>query len=144
MSGGYLLDTNVLSATAPDKPPLPKGLTDLLLSESERMFIASLTIQEIRKGIAKLDRSGAHERAGRFLGWLNRLTKAYSGAIIPLDIGIALVAGEMEDAAIAAGRHPGLADILIAATAKARSLVILTANLKHFEPLGVECENPFD
>lgn len=144
MSSGYLLDTNVVSATAPDRPQLPQSLADLLVSHSDRIFIPSLVIQELRKGIAKLDRSGGHRRAERLLAWLNGLTDAYSEAIISLDAEIALLAGRMEDAAIAAGRHPGLADILIAATAKARSLVLLTANARHFEPLDVECRNPFD
>jgi predicted nucleic acid-binding protein len=49
----------------------------------------------------------------------------------------------MADAATAAGRHPGLADIVIAATAKRRELTVLTRNLKHFVPLDVACTDPF-
>ena len=144
MSAGYLLDTNIVSMTAPARPPLPKALETLFIKESHRLFIPSLTIQELRRGIAKLDRQGSHERAAGLLFWLNGICESYADSIINLDADIAIIAGEMDDAATASGRHPGLADILIAATAKARSLTLLTANLKHFEPLGVECRNPFE
>ena len=41
------------------------------------------------------------------------------------------------------GQAPGLADIAIAATAKAQGLIVLTRNLKHFAGLGVEIIDPF-
>lgn len=50
----------------------------------------------------------------------------------------------MEDAAIARGRSPGLADILIAATAQVRGLTVLTANVRHFEVLETPYLNPFE
>ena len=49
----------------------------------------------------------------------------------------------MSEAAIAIGRHPGLADIIIAATARVHGLTVLTRNLKHFIPLGIDCLDPF-
>ena len=107
------------------------------------MYLPSLAIQEIRKGISKLDRSGGHERAERLMKWLDSIAKTYKERILPVDFNVALVAGEMEDKAIADGRSPGLADILIAATAKTHSLTLLTANLRHFQPLEVTCINPF-
>jgi predicted nucleic acid-binding protein len=48
----------------------------------------------------------------------------------------------MSDAAIAKGRHPGFADVAIAALAQHAGLLLLTCNLKHFEPLGVACADP--
>jgi len=39
---------------------------------------------------------------------------------------------------------PGFEDIAIAATAAVRGLTVLTANLRHFEPLGVPCLDPFE
>jgi hypothetical protein len=45
-------------------------------------------------------------------------------------------------ASSAKGRHPGFADVAIAAIAKSRELVILTLNLRHFDHLGVETLNP--
>jgi hypothetical protein len=48
----------------------------------------------------------------------------------------------MSDAAIAKGRHPGFADVAIAALAQHAGLLLLTCKLKHFEPLGVACADP--
>jgi predicted nucleic acid-binding protein len=36
-----------------------------------------------------------------------------------------------------------LADIAIAAIAQVHELVVLTTNIRHFEPLGVSVLNPF-
>jgi predicted nucleic acid-binding protein len=41
------------------------------------------------------------------------------------------------------GHAPGLADIIIAATAQYRGLTILSRNLRHLEPLGVAAVDPF-
>ncbi|WP_246509933.1 hypothetical protein [Bradyrhizobium glycinis] len=41
-------------------------------------------------------------------------------------------------------RHaPGFADIVIAATARQYALTILSRNVRHFEPLGVQVLDPF-
>ena len=52
--------------------------------------------------------------------------------------------GALSDAALADGRNPGFADVAIAAIAKSRELVILTLNLRHFGPLGVDALNPLN
>ncbi|GLS30810.1 hypothetical protein SAMN04488498_12949 [Mesorhizobium albiziae] len=138
----YLFDTSVLSATAPGKPPLPPKAAAWLLRQSGNLFVPAFALHELRRGIAKLDCSGATAKAQTLLAWLQGIMTDYSAEILPIDATVALEAGLMEDAATAGGRHPGLADILIAATAKANSLTILTVNLKHFEPLEVPCLNP--
>ena len=39
-------------------------------------------------------------------------------------------------------RHPGFADVAIAALAQNAHLLLLTCNIKHFEPLGAVCADP--
>jgi toxin FitB len=141
---GYLMDTSIVSAFSPGKPPLPKLAADWLRAQAHKMYLPSLAIQEIRKGISKLDRAGGHERAERVLAWLNGILETYKDRILAVDFNVALVAGEMEDKAIAEGCNSGLADVLIAATAKAHSLTLLTANTRHFQPLGVTFLNPYE
>jgi predicted nucleic acid-binding protein len=73
---------------------------------------------------------------------LNGLLNVYADRILPLDAQAARLAGDISDAAIARGRHPGFADAAIAALAQNAGMLLLTCNLKHFEPLGVVCVDP--
>jgi predicted nucleic acid-binding protein len=63
--------------------------------------------------------------------------------LIHVDAEIGRAAGRMSDAATAKGVNPGLADGLIAATARTRDLLLLTRNGRHFDALGVAHADPF-
>lgn len=102
-----------------------------------------MTLAEISEGIARLRRTGAERRADAFDAWLRDILSRYDYRILALTIDCALEAGRLSDLALAAGRHPGVADVAIAATAQAHGLIVLTRNLKHFVPLGVACLDPF-
>jgi predicted nucleic acid-binding protein len=52
------------------------------------------------------------------------------------------IAGGLSDKATATGRHPGFADVAIAATAVAHDLTIVTRNGSHFAPLEVAFVDP--
>ena len=58
----------------------------------------------------------------------------YADRVLPFDLTAARIAGALSDAAQAEGRHPGFADVAIAAIAKSRELAIVTLNLRHFAP----------
>jgi predicted nucleic acid-binding protein len=104
--------------------------------------LPSITIAEVAQGIGKLRRAGGTDRADRLDRWLDGLLAAYADRILPLDAHAARLAGQLSDAAQAQGRHPGFADVAIAALAQRAGLLLLTCNLKHFEPLGVACADP--
>jgi predicted nucleic acid-binding protein len=59
-----------------------------------------------------------------------------------MDTVVARIAGAIEDDAKGKGQSPGLGDIIIAATAKAYDLTVITENLRHFEPLNVVVDLP--
>ena len=101
-----------------------------------------MTISEIAQGIGKLRRAGGVERADRLDRWLDGLLASYTERILPLDAKAARLAGQISDAAIAQGCYPGFADVAIAALAQNAGLLLLTCNLKHFQPLGVACADP--
>lgn len=65
----------------------------------------------------------------------------YRDRILPFDLACAAEAGRLLD--FARAFDPGYEDIAIAATAKVHGLTLLTANVRHFEPLGVPVINPF-
>ncbi|HEY1257933.1 MAG TPA: PIN domain-containing protein [Stellaceae bacterium] len=143
MSSGWLLDTNVLSATGPGKRPLPPAVVSWFKERTESLYFSTVTAAEVEAGITRLYRLGSDTRADNLREWFDRIVELYDDRILPFDLAAAVVAGALGDLALAAGSHPGFADVAIAATAKSRELVVVTLNRWHFEPLGVEIINPF-
>lgn len=140
---GYLVDTSILSAFAPGKPPLAKDIAAWIVTQGAKqtLFIPVIAITEIEKGICKLARAGAAKRAELLTAWLNETIEDFADQILAVNADIARRAGQMEEAVSAQGKNPGLADILIAATAATNELTVITANIRHFEALGVWCWN---
>ena len=141
---GWLLDTNVLSAFAPGKPFLSRERAEWFRERASALFISSITVMEIDTGVARLRRLGAHRRADILHGWLDGIFDQYADRVLSFDLPAARIAGVLNDAAQARGRHPGLADITIAAIARSRELIVLTVNVRHFEVLGATVHNPFE
>ena len=144
MSSGYLLDTSVLSMLGPDRPASANDLSDWLRAHSEDLYLTAVAVAEIEQGICKLRRAGGAERAARLTQWLDALLTNAADRLLPFDGGVGRIAGALSDQAMARGRHPGFADVAIAATAIAPGLVLLTRNAKHFEPLGVAFADPLE
>ncbi|WP_377292745.1 type II toxin-antitoxin system VapC family toxin [Rhizobium sp. SG2393] len=135
---GFLLDTNVLSCLAPDKPaisaPARKWFTDE--ANAGRLFLSAMTFLEIEQGLRSLARRGAVVRYQALLDWLEAVDEGYRERVLPMNATVARLAGAMSEAAKAEGVHPGLPDIIIAATARAHGLTVVTLNRKHFHRLG--------
>jgi len=140
---GYLLETSVVSALAPGREAyLQPAFGDWLQAHDAQLFLPAIAVAELAQGIGKLYLSGGMERAQRLDRWLDGLIAGYGDRILPLDAQAARLAGQISDAAVAQGRHPGFADVAIAALAQNASLLLLTRNLKHFQSLGVHCADP--
>ena len=143
MHKGYLLDTSVVSALAPGREAfVPAALAEWLQAHHQELFLPAIAVAEMAQGICKLRRAGGTERADRLDRWLDGLLAAHADRILPLDAHAARLAGQLSDAAMAQGCHPGFADVAIAALAQHARLLLLTCNLKHFQPLGVACADP--
>ncbi len=138
----YLLDTDVLSASAPTKAQTLRDLNDWLVRASGRLFLSTITLAEIEKGIAAAQRIGATAKADRLRLWLDAVEHLYGDRLLPFDRAVARHAGPMLDGARAFGM--GFADVAIAATAVTHGLTLLTANGRHFRPLGIAWLNPLD
>ncbi len=143
---GYLLDTSVISAFAPGRAALPAEIANFFRDNADKLFLCAITVQEIQKGAMKLrlDSDNKSKKATALSHWLDSLIKQFSDRVLPIDAAVGRLAGVIEATATAKGRNPGFADVLIASTAKANGLILLTANLKHFEPLDIDAFNPFD
>lgn len=139
----YLVDTNVISASAPSRSTALANLTAWLDRNSDDLYLSAVTVAEIETGIAKLRRTGVSPRADHLTAWLETLLHLYSPRILPLDIPVARVLGALTDLARSVNANPGLADLTIAATAISRGYTVLTRNLRHFQEMPVACHDPF-
>lgn len=137
MSSGFLLDTSVLSLLAPGRPAPDLTFAAWLREHDDHLHISAVTIAELEQGICKLRRAGGTERAEALSRWLGVLLGDVGNRILSFDAQVGRIAGQLSDKAMAIGRHPGFADIAIAATAIAHDLVLVTGNGKHFAPLEV-------
>ena len=139
----YLVDTNVISASAPTKTHSRAELVEWMERNSDRLFLSAVTIAEVEDGIAKARREGAHQKATRFAEWLETLLHLYSARILVLDVRVARLVGQLSDVARGRGHAPGFADLVIAATARSRGYLVLTRNLRHFTIVDVPAHDPF-
>lgn len=137
----YLLDTNIVSADAPAKRQVGvEVLAAWMHAHSDRFYLSAISIAEIEAGIARAIRIEATTKAENLRRWLMAVEHFYAGRILSFGIEEARHAGLILDRARA--HDPGFEDIAIAATAAAHGLTVLTANERHFAPLGVPFANP--
>jgi predicted nucleic acid-binding protein len=133
---GYLLDTNVISETRKTRAD-PGVLAFLTAADTARLFLSVLTLGELRKGVAA--RRQADPAAADRLGmWVDRIETTYADRVLPVDMSVARLWGEMS-----AGRSLPVIDTLIAATAMAHALTLVTRNTQDVELTGVPLINPW-
>ena len=130
--GVYLVDTSVLSATAPTKARPSPELAAWMDRHSDKLYLSVITVAEVEDGIAKARREGASRKVDRLTEWLEALLHLYSARILPLDIVTARILGRLSDFARGSGHTPGFADLGIAATAQTYGYTVLTRNSAAF------------
>ena len=140
---GWLLDTNVISTFAPGKPVVAQAIAAWFRAVDDELFLSTVTVAEIGAGIAKLQRAGADRRARALAEWFDTIAATYGDRLLAFDLPAAQKTGQIIDAARGHGHVPGFADAAIAGIATVNDLTVLTANLRHFEPLGVRAIDPF-
>jgi toxin FitB len=136
----YLIDTNVISeARKGDRAN--RGVVAFLkeLGDSgELVFLASITVGELRHGVELMRRRGDAEQAERLEAWLSSVVEQFGERILPLDADAAQVWGRLRvpdpDHAL---------DKQIAAIALVSDLTLATRNVADFQGLGVRLRNPF-
>lgn len=132
----YLLDTNVLREVGRSKPH--QNVSAWLASVDDAdLAISALTVREISKGIAKLERTNA-DAALALSQTVARIFDAFEGRILPIDRPVATTWGKM-----LADREKHSDDAAIAATARVHNLVVVTRNIRDFDGRGVAAVDPF-
>jgi len=137
----YLLDTCVLSEPVIKQPNAQ--VVDFIDSlDPDAVYLSVITIGEIVKDIEKLPRS---RRKQELHTWLkDDLLARFQGKIISIDEDVIVAWGFLTAPAEAAGRPMPAIDSLIAATAQANGLALVTRNVDDFNASGVEIVNPWE
>ena len=133
-----LLDTCVVSETYKDTPEPTVIAKVAALGESA--YISVITIGEMLKG-AELLAEG--RKQSDILARLDQLQNDFGPRILPVDLEIARLWGQLTAHAQRRGRQIAAPDGLIAATARHHSLPVMTRNVDDFTPTGVQVENPW-
>lgn len=136
----YLLDTCVVSELVKLSPD-ENVVAWIKRIPSERLFLCSLTIGEIQKGLSLLPDSRKKEA---LIEWLSTLHDHYKDRILGIDSTVAECWGHMQALSEKNGRPMASIDGLIAATAGTHRLTLVTRNVKDFEESGVPVINPWE
>ena len=134
----YLLDTNVISELRKgDKCHPAVAAWWTRVSENE-LYLSTLVIGEIRKGI-ELARAKDPRKADVLERWLGEIASTFADRILPIGSDVADEWGRMN-----AIRPIPVIDALLAATAKAKGLTLVTRNGPDVAGLGADVFNPFE
>jgi toxin FitB len=90
------------------------------------------------QGITRIRARGDQFQAAILERWIHGIEKGFADRALPVTMRVAAEWGRMQPR----GPMPVI-DSLIAATARAHGLTIVTRNVKDFEGAGVELLNPF-
>ena len=135
----YLLDTNIISnATKP--APSPSLLAWMAEQPDENLFISSLTIAEIRRGMLEKPAGRKRDALQAWFSGPEGPPALFAGRVLPFDEKAALVWASLMADSKARGRSRNALDAIIAATAQGNDCIVVTDNEKDF--VDVEVVNP--
>ena len=135
----YLLDTNIISnATKP--APSPSLFAWMAEQSDESLFISSLTIAEIHRGMLEKPPGRKRDALQAWFAGPEGPSALFAGRVLPFDEKAALVWASLMADSKAKGRSRNALDAIIAATARANDCVVVTDNEKDFA--DVEVINP--
>ena len=133
----FLLDTNVISEVRKGRRSDPNVSNWYTGVGESQLYISSLTIGEIRKGIELVRRRDV-DQAETLEAWLHTVVEDFSGRVLTVDAQVADTWGQMS-----AIRPVPVVDALLAATARVHDLTLVTRNVSDVEGLGARVLNPF-
>lgn len=131
----YLLDTNVVSEVRRRRPH--GGVLNWLRSvPDEHLYVSAVTVAELQAGV-EITREQDPAKADAIEQWIDTIARTLN--VLPMDapafrIWAKLMHRRSDDL---------IEDAMIAATACLHDLIVVTRNVRDFEPLGVETFDPF-
>jgi predicted nucleic acid-binding protein len=126
-----LLDTNIVSELIRIRPD-PAVLAWSLVAPE--FAVSAMTVEEMNFGLARRPNA-------RIASWLQGFLERHP--VLPITHEIARRAGELRGSFAGRGIVRSQADMLIAATAQAHALTLVTRNTGDFAGCGIPVLNPF-
>jgi len=135
----YLLDTCVISELSKPEPSLL--VQRWLREQMGESLLCAVTVGEIQFGI---ERMAPGSRRNRLQLWFDQLCREFAGKILPTDESTWRIWSRLRASCQAIGRPQTDLDLLIAATATAHRLPLVTRNTRHFQDTGLVLVNPWE
>jgi len=132
----YLLDTNVLSELRRVRPH-GAVLAWLNSVDDKDLHLSAVTVGELQAGV-EITREQDPAKAAEIEAWLDLVADSYN--ILPMDTGAFRIWARL----MHTRSNDLIDDVMIAATAKAHGLTVVTRNVRDFAGLGVDVLNPFE
>ncbi len=136
---GFLLDTNIISDAVKPRPS-PLLAAWMLAQDDNRLFISSIAVAEILRGI--LDMPAGRKRAS-LEAWFagpHGPQSLFAGRVLPFDEIAALAWARLMADGRARGKPRSQIDMFIAAIAQTNDCIVVTDNERDFA--GIATINP--
>lgn len=134
----FLIDTNIISEVRKGRRCNPRVAAWWGDVAEDDLWLSALVVGEIRKGV-ELARRRDPQKAAALEAWLGEVTSGFADRVLPIDAAVAEEWGRMS-----AIRPVSVIDALLAATAKANGLTLVTRNMADVTGLGVAVLDPFE
>jgi len=135
----YLLDTNIISNILKSQPSAAL-MAWMAEQTDEDLFIASLTVAEIRRGILEKPAGKRRDQLEAWFAGPEGPQALFAGRVLPFDEKAALLWAQLMAEGKAKGRPRSALDTIIASIAEANECVVVTDNEKDFA--GIQVVNP--
>lgn len=134
-----VLDTNIIGNVT--KPAPSEALIAWMAQQSDAdLFISSLTVAEIRRGILEKPPGRRRRELERWFAGTEGPQALFAGRVLPFDEKAGLVWARLMADGKASGRPRSPLDMIVAAVAEANDCVVVTENEKDFA--GLKFVNP--
>jgi predicted nucleic acid-binding protein len=135
----FLLDTNIISNAT--KPVPSEALIEWMAElADEDVFISSLSIAEIRRGVLEKPAGKRRRELENWFSGPQGPQALFAGRVLPFDETAALIWARIMAEGTARGRPRSALDMIVAAVAEANNCVVVTDNESDFA--GFEIVNP--
>lgn len=135
----YLLDTNIIShVTKPE--PSERLVSWMSRQADENLYISSLTLAEIRRGILEKPAGKKRRELERWFSGPEGPQALFADRVLPFDDKAGLVWARLMADGTAKGRPRSALDMIIASVAEVNECIVATDNEQHFQ--GLRYINP--